>query len=200
MPISYTVVVQDELNDVKRLHHTIGVCKKPQDESIAVHLYREDHEMNDPVHVEIKEYLMNNFDTYCNYKNDNDITHLKNYVCDLATKDYVFLLDANEFLTAQTLALWNNVIKNEPEYDIFWTPRVNIDDTMSQKEKEERYGLKLNERGWINWPDNQPRIIRKSAGLIWEQHEQGIRIKGAKKSGSLTPDPRLATVNHKRNP
>jgi len=143
---------------------------------------------------------MNNFDTYCNYKNDNDITHLKNYVCDLATKDYVFLLDANEFLTAQTLALWNNVIKNEPEYDIFWTPRVNIDDTMSQKEKEERYGLKLNERGWINWPDNQPRIIRKSAGLIWEQHEQGIRIKGAKKSGSLTPDPRLATVNHKRNP
>ena len=64
MSISYTVVVQDELNAVKRLHHTIGVCKKPQDESIAVHLYREEYEMNDPIHVEIKEYLMDNFDTY----------------------------------------------------------------------------------------------------------------------------------------
>lgn len=200
MSISYTVVVQDELNAVKRLHHTIQVCKKPEDESIAVHLYREERELDDPIHVEIKEYLMDNFDTYCNYKNENIISHLKNYVLDLATKDYAFLLDANEFVTAQTLALWNNVIKNEPEYDIFWTPRVNIDDTISQKEKEEKYGLKLNERGWINWPDNQPRIIRKNAGLIWEQHERGIRINGAKKSGSLTPDPRLATVNHKRNP
>ena len=200
MSISYTVVVQDELNAVKRLHHTIQVCKRPEDESIAVHLYREERELDDPIHVEIKEYLMDNFDTYCNYKNENIISHLKNYVLDLATKDYAFLLDANEFVTAQTLALWNNVIKNEPEYDIFWTPRVNIDDTISQKEKEERYGLRLNERGWINWPDNQPRIIRKNAGLIWEQHERGIRINGAKKSGSLTPDPRLATVNHKRNP
>ena len=200
MSISYTVVVQDELNAVKRLHHTIQVCKKPEDESIAVHLYREERELDDPIHVEIKEYLMDNFDTYCNYKNENIISHLKNYILDLATKDYAFLLDANEFVTAQTLALWNNVIKNEPEYDIFWTPRVNIDDTISQKEKEEKYGLKLNERGGINWPDNQPRIIRKNAGLIWEQHERGIRINGAKKSGSLTPDPRLATVNHKRNP
>lgn len=200
MSISYTVVVQDELNAVKRLHHTIQVCKKPEDESIAVHLYREERELDDPIHVEIKEYLMDNFDTYCNYKNENIISHLKNYVLDLATKDYAFLLDANEFVTAQTLALWNNVIKNEPEYDIFWTPRVNIDYTISQKEKEDKYGLRLNERGWINWPDNQPRIIRKNAGLIWEQHERGIRINGAKKSGSLTPDPRLATVNHKRNP
>jgi hypothetical protein len=199
MSISYTVVVQNELNEVKRLHHTLGVCKRDQDETIAVHLYRENQEMSDAIHVEIKEYLMDNFDTYCNYKNENDITHLKNYVCDLATKDYIFLLDANEFLTAQTLALWNNVIKNEPAYDIFWTPRVNIDDTISDKEKEERYGLKLNEKGWINWPDNQPRIIKKSAGLIWQQQERGISIKGAKKSGSLAPDPRLATVNHKRN-
>ena len=57
MSISYTVVVQDELNAVKRLHHTIQVCKKPEDESIAVHLYREERELDDPIHVEIKEYL-----------------------------------------------------------------------------------------------------------------------------------------------
>ena len=89
------MVVQDELNAVKRLHHTIQVCKKPEDESIAVHLYREERELDDPIHVEIKEYLMDNFNTYCNYKNENNISHLKNYVLDLATKDYAFLLDAN---------------------------------------------------------------------------------------------------------
>lgn len=198
MSISYTITVKDELNDVKRLHHTLQMCKKPEDEIIAVHLYHTHSEIEEPIHIEIKDYLLDNIDTYCNYKDENNIAHLKNYECHLSTKDYIFLLDANEYLTTQTLLLWNQVIKNQPDYDIFWTPRINIDDTLTTEEKENKYGMKLNDRGWINWPDNQPRIIKKEAGLVWVQQEQGLSIKNTNKTGALAPDPRLATINHKR--
>lgn len=198
MSITYSVTVTDELNQIKRLHHTLLNSRKPEDEIAAVHLYRDEAEMNDPLHIEIKDYLLDNFDIYCNYKNINDIAHLKNYICDLSSKDYIVLLDANEMVNIQTITLWNQVILNEPEYDIFWTPRINLDDTITEEEKKAKYGIKMNEQGWINWPDNQPRIIKTSAGLIWEQKEQSMIIKGAKKSGALTADPRLATINQKR--
>lgn len=199
MAITYTITVKDELNDVKRLHHTLQACKSHDDEIIAVHLYRDLVELDHSDHLEIKEYLLDNVDTYCNYKQENNIAHLKNYTCSLATKDYIFLLDANEYMTTQTITLWKEVIKNEPDYDIFWTPRVNIDETMEREEAEVKYGLKINEQGWINWPDNQPKIIKNNKKIFWEIRDSSISIRGVEKSGSLASDVRLATINHKRN-
>ena len=142
--------------------------------------------------------MIENTDTYCNYKFKNNIADLKNYILSLSTKDYVFLLDADEYLTTQTLALWNQVIKNEPEYEVFWTPRINIIENMTEKQRQE-LGLKLNERGWINWPDNQPRIFKNNGKVKWTMKEKSYRLLGVEKSGSLTADPRLATINRKKN-
>lgn len=197
MSITYAITINDELNSVKRLMHTLDVCRAKDSEVIAVHCYREESDLDVSTYVEIKDYMIENTDTYCNYKFKNNIADLKNYILSLSTKDYVFLLDANEYLTTQTLALWNQVVKNEPEYEVFWTPRINIVENMTEKERKE-LGLKLNERGWINWPDNQPRIFKNNKNIKWELKDNSYRLLGVTKSGSLTADPRLATINRKK--
>lgn len=197
MSITYAITINDELNSVKRLMHTLDVCKAKDSEIIAVHCYREESDLDASAYVEIKDYMIENTDTYCNYKFKDNLADLKNYILSLSTKDYVFLLDADEYLTTQTLALWNQVIKNEPEYEVFWTPRINIIENMTDKEREE-LGLKLNEKGWINWPDNQPRIFKNNKKIKWELKDNSYRLLGVTKSGSLTADPRLATINRRK--
>ena len=134
MSITYAITINDELNSVKRLMHTLFECKEKDSEIIAVHCYSQTEDIANPTHIEIKDYLLNNTDTYCDYKFDNNVADLKNYIISLSTKDYIFLLDADEYLTTQTLALWNNVIKNEPQYDVFWTPRVNIVEDLTKND------------------------------------------------------------------
>ena len=68
---------------------------------------------------------------------------------------------------------------------------------MTEKQRQE-LGLKLNERGWINWPDNQPRIFKNNKNIKWELKDNSYRLLGVTKSGSLTADPRLATINRKK--
>ena len=198
MSITYAITINDELNSVKRLMHTLFECKEKDSEIIAVHCYSQKEDMANPTHIEIKDYLLNNTDTYCDYKFDNNVADLKNYIISLSTKDYIFLLDADEYLTTQTLALWNNVIKNEPQYDVFWTPRVNIVEDLTKNDIE-KLGLKVNEKNWINWPDNQPRIFKNNGKVKWTMKEKSYRLLGVEKSGSLTADPRLATINRKKN-
>lgn len=197
MSITYAITINDELNSVKRLMHTLDVCKAKDSEIIAVHCYREESDLDASAYVEIKDYMIENTDTYCNYKFKDNLADLKNYILSLSTKDYVFLLDADEYLTTQTLALWNQVVKNEPEYEVFWTPRINIIENMTDKERE-KLGLKLNEKGWINWPDNQPRIFKNNKKIKWELKDNSYRLLGVTKSGSLTADPRLATINRRK--
>ena len=196
MSITYAITINDELNSVKRLMHSLDLCRAKDSEIIAIHCYREESDLDSADYAEIKDYMIENTDTYCNYKFKDNIADLKNYILSLSTKDYVFLLDADEYLTTQTLALWNQVIKNEPEYEVFWTPRINIIENMTEKQRQE-LGLKLNERGWINWPDNQPRIFKNNKNIKWELKDNSYRLLGVTKSGSLTADPRLATINRK---
>jgi hypothetical protein len=197
MSITYAITINDELNSVKRLMHSLDLCRAKDSEIIAIHCYREESDLDSADYAEIKDYMIENTDTYCNYKFKDNIADLKNYILSLSTKDYVFLLDADEYLTTQTLALWNQVIKNEPEYEVFWTPRINIIENMTEKQRQE-LGLKLNERGWINWPDNQPRIFKNNKNIKWELKDNSYRLLGVTKSGSLTADPRLATINRKK--
>lgn len=196
MSITYAITINDELNSIKRLMHTLAECKEKDSEILAVHCYSQTEDMSVGNHIEIKEYLMENADTYCNYKFDNNLADLKNYIISISTKEYIFLLDADEYLTIQTLTLWNNVIKNEPQYDVFWTPRVNIIENLTQEDIK-KFGLKLNDKNWINWPDNQPRIFKNNGKIKWKMENNNYRLVGATKSGSLTADPRLATINRK---
>ena len=64
---------------------------------------------------------------------------------------------------------------------MFLVPRVNTVDGLTQ-EHINKWRWNVNEKGWVNWPDYQTRIIQNSSKIQWvsKVHEviTGISTKG----------------------
>lgn len=190
--ISFTVTVYNELLELTRLLPLLQSAKLSNDEIIIVHTYREESEQNSETDQAIQA-LCNNVDIYKRYHFDNKFADMKNFTNDLATKDYIINFDADEFASTETIDLWRQSIN--PDYDLYHLPRVNTvqDYTLDDIKK---YGWKINNNGWINWPDYQPRIYKNNGKIKWSGnvHEQ---LNGFMNAAALPSDPRCAIIHHK---
>ena len=69
-----------------------------------------------------------------------------------------------------------------PTIEMFLVPRVNTVEGLTQ-EHINKWRWNVDEKGWVNWPDYQTRIIQNSPKIKWQNkvHEQiiGISTKGA---------------------
>ena len=98
---------------------------------------------------------------------------------------YIFVLDADEIPQ-------ENLVKNIKtiESDILYIPRINIipgytDDWCT------RMNFRVNDVGWINWPDYQGRFFRNDGKIKWSLglHE---RLTGSNKIAQLQANPMSA--------
>jgi 23S rRNA A1618 N6-methylase RlmF len=193
MEISYTITVYNELEQLKQLMSLLELCKTNYDEVVVVHTYRNEEEKEIENFKAIKE-LCKHVDVYKNYHFQNKFAELKNYLNSFATKEFIINFDADEFASADTVKLWKQVI-SENNNDLYLVPRVNKvrDYTLDDVKK---YNWQINQNGWINWPDYQPRIFKNNGRIKWEGnvHEQ---LTGQENTGALPSDPRFAIIHNK---
>ena len=58
------------------------------------------------------------------------------------------------------------LIKNNPGTDIFWVPRINTVKGLTQ-EHIDKWGWRVDDQGWVNFPDWQMRIYRNDDNIYW---------------------------------
>lgn len=78
---------------------------------------------------------------------------------DEATGDYIFQLNANEMPT-ESMIKKIKIVLMEKQCDAFFVPRINIYPGITEEYLHLNKDLKVNEAGWINWPDFQGRIYK----------------------------------------
>ena len=78
---------------------------------------------------------------------------------------------------------------------MYLVPRVNIVKGLTD-EHIKKWGWKLNDDGWVNWPDYQWRIWKNIPEIKWinKVHE---RLDGFKTYAPLPPDPAYALMHVK---
>ena len=107
---------------------------------------------------------------------------MKNHLKSLCTGDWIFQIDADELPHESLIENLREVLKLNPTTEMFLVPRVNTVDGLTQ-EHINKWHWNVNEKGWVNWPDYQTRIIQNSPKIKWQNkvHEQivGISTKGA---------------------
>ena len=81
-------------------------------------------------------------------------------------------------------------ILEETDADLIWLPRINIHPG-STEEWLEKCKFKVNDMGWINWPDYTGRIC-KNDGSIRYGNNLHETLQGYKKSIRLQPHPSIA--------
>ena len=78
---------------------------------------------------------------------------------------------------------------------MIWVPRVNTVDGITE-EHCAKWGWRITEKGWVNYPDYQSRIFKNAPNIRWagEVHE---RIVGCKTYSHLPPNEELSLYHPK---
>ena len=187
MKISYAIPVCHEHVEIQRLVSFLLKHKQPQDEivvsydskngSIGVESYL--RKMN----VETSRFL------WYPYEFDGHFANLKNELTKHCSGDYIFQIDADEL---PDIGLVENIhgILELNDVDVILVPRVNTVAGLTD-EHIQKWGWNVNSDGWVNWPDMQWRLYKKSDDIKWinKVHEQ---LDGFKTISHLPPQEELA--------
>ncbi len=108
-------------------------------------------------------------------------SNFKNNLKEHCTGDWIFQIDADELPHESLITNLREVLKLNPTTEMFLVPRVNTVDGLTQTHIYQ-WRWNINEKGWVNWPDYQTRIIQNSPKIKWQNkvHEQivGVSTKG----------------------
>ena len=189
MKISYGITVHNEAEELIKLLDVLSKNIDDEDE-IVVCVDGDDEK----VEAVLGEYLSENKAIVYKRKLDGNFAEHKNSVIEKASGDYVFHIDADEYPNKILIQQLKEILKIN-EVDLIWIPRVNTIDGMEQIHIE-RWGWKVTENGWVNYPDYQSRVFRRDGKIRWERPLHEL-IRGVKTYAHLPPHEELSLYHPK---
>ena len=164
MKISYAITVCNELNEVQKLISLLQENKRNEDEIVVLY-----DSTNGSKSVE--EYLraQNVAKTsfiWHSYKFDGHFANLKNHLTSLCSGDYIFQIDADELVEKYFIDLLPQVLEQN-NVDVILVPRINTVEGLTP-EHTQKWGWRVDENNWINFPDFQWRIYKNHPNIKWK--------------------------------
>jgi glycosyltransferase involved in cell wall biosynthesis len=171
MKISYAVTVCNEFIEIQRLLNFLLEHKRPQDEIIVQMDLTADDMKNHPedksqVHVYLMKHNTQGNIRVVFYPLNNDFGAFKNHLTKECTGDYIFQIDADEVPNENLIKILHLMLEDNPECEVLQVPRVNTVEGLTQ-EHIQKWGWRLSEEEWVNWPDYQWRIWRNKPEIKW---------------------------------
>jgi glycosyltransferase involved in cell wall biosynthesis len=168
MKISYSILTHNETTTLEKLLKFLIKYKQPQDEIVIL----DDYSDNEKTKAILDFYVSTENIVFEQRNLLEDFASQKNYLKNMCSGDYSFNLDADEMISHWFMADIHELLEAN-KVDLVFLPRVNTVKGITD-EHCRMYGYKINERGWINYPDWQGRIFRNRPNIRWEKpvHEQ----------------------------
>ena len=165
MKISYAVTVCNEFLEIQRLLTFLLENKRINDEIVVL----VDMTKNEPT-SELLGYLhklsSNDHITLSEQNFNNHFADWKNKLSSLCKGDYIFQIDADELPNENLIAVLPELLEENNEVDVFLVPRVNTVEGLTP-EHIAKWGWRVNDEGWVNWPDYQWRIWKNKPEIQW---------------------------------
>ena len=163
MKISYAITVCNELDEITRLLNFLIKKKREQDEIVILF----DKANGSP---EVWDRLAElRGDGCCTYHAKTFKKHFadwKNHLTSLCSGDYIFQIDADEMPHSILIEALPEILKSNPDNEVYLVPRVNTV-TGIMTEHVKKWGWRLSNEGWVNWPDYQWRIWKNKPEIKW---------------------------------
>ena len=97
---------------------------------------------------------------------NGDFASFKNNLKNHCSGHWIFQIDADELPHESLIINLKSLLELNSTTELFLVPRVNTVDGITQ-EHINRWRWNVNEKGWVNWPDYQTRIIQNSPKIQW---------------------------------
>ena len=193
--VTYAITVCNEHEEITKLINFLHPRIQKDDEILIQ--YDEDSATQ-----EVKDYL--NVISQLHPSNikvigfplNNDFASYKNNLKNHAKGIFIFQIDADETPSEYILENLSDFLLANKEVDLFFVPRINTVEGLT-KEHISKWGWKVNEKGWVNFPDYQTRLYRRTSEIEWEGkvHE---RIKGYNTLSVLPSEEDYCLYHHKQ--
>jgi len=164
MKISYAITVKDELIELDRLLLKLENHKRDEDEIVVVY---DSANGKENVNQYLRAKTVNkSFFRWHTFEFKNDFSELKNYLTKQCTGNYIFQIDADEFPHEYLISILPTILESNPETEVYLTPRVNTVEGLTEQHIQ-KWGWRVNEKGWVNYPDYQWRIWKNKPEIKW---------------------------------
>ena len=190
MKISYGITVHNEAEELLKLLNVLNKRIDKEDE-IIVCVDGDDER----VEAVLGEYISENEAIVYKRKLDGNFADHKNSVIEKASGDYIFHIDADEYPNEILLQQLKQILEINNGVDLIWIPRVNTIEGMEQQHIQ-KWGWRVTEKGWVNYPDYQSRVFRRDSDIRWERPLHEL-IRGAKTYAHLPPHEELSLYHPK---
>ena len=87
------------------------------------------------------------------------------------------------------------ILEQNPDNEVYLVPRVNTVSGLTQ-EHIQKWGWRVDEKGWVNWPDYQWRIWKKKPEIKWRNKVHEV-LDGYKTYSPLPAQEQLALYHPK---
>ena len=161
MRISYAIPVCNEHEELDRLLSLLIKNKRQEDEIVVQadlgNTTREVYQVVDKHKDQIRlvEFgLKGNFGAFKNNLKAN------------CYGEWIFQIDADEYLKEEFIQHLPEILQDNPTIDLFLLPRINTVDGLTQQHID-TWRWRVDEKGWVNFPDYQTRILQNSPKINW---------------------------------
>ena len=193
MKISYGITVHNESDELNRLLEIL-IHKTDEEDEIVICVDGDDDGVRFVLDSWTAQYSHVKMIKVYQRALNKDFAAQKNSVIENSTGDYIFHIDADEYPHEVLLSQIKEVLEMN-EVDLVWIPRVNIVEGFRQEDAQ-RWGWRISEQGWVNYPDYQARVFRNDESIRWVRplHEF---IDGCKTYSHLPPQEELSLYHPK---
>jgi len=169
--ISYAITACNEHVELDRLLNQLARNIRREDEIVI--------QLDTTATPEVK-YIVDSWSTMkrVDFPLNNDFASFKNNLKSHCTKDYIFQIDADEYLSDQLMGWLPAILETNNEVEMFSVPRINTVEGLTE-DHIKQWGWNVNENGWVNYPDYQNRIFKNKPEIHWvnKVHEKIIGAK-----------------------
>ena len=163
MKLSYAITACNEVEETIKLVNQLLNYKEENSEIVVL--------LDTPkAPVELVEYLelQANADyiTLIESEFDNDFAQWKNLLNSQCKGEWIFQLDADEYLMPDLIVNMEALLDANIDKDMIIVPRINTVEGLTD-EHIKKWGWNVNEKGWVNFPDAQTRIYKNSDKIGW---------------------------------
>ena len=163
MKLSYAITACNEVEETIRLVSQLLNYKGENSEIVVL--------LDTPkAPTELLEYLElqaeANYITLIESEFTNDFAQWKNFLNSHCKGEWIFQLDADEYLMPDLIVNLEDILDTNTDKDLVVVPRINTVEGLTETHIQ-KWGWNVNEKGWVNFPDVQTRIYKNSGKIGW---------------------------------
>ena len=164
MKITYAITVCNEIMEIQKLLSLLLDNKRTEDQVVVLY-----DQKNGSKNVEefLRAKSVNGEFRWHSEEFQGHFADWKNRITKLCGGDYIFQIDADEFPHKSLLTSLPVILAANPDNEVYLVPRVNTVKGLTEAHIN-KWGWKVDDKGWINYPDYQWRIWKNKPEIRWK--------------------------------